>query len=60
MSSVHELIEMLQAELRDCTDRAERAQIRAELELAIAQAAREAPIDKGAVAVVYAQPWLMP
>ena len=55
MSSVHELIEMLQAELRDCIDRAERAQIRAELELAIARAAREAPIETGAVASEYAR-----
>lgn len=56
MSSVHELIEMLQAELRNCTDRAERLQIRAELELAIAQAAREAPIEMSAVASEYARP----
>ena len=36
MSSVHEQIELLQAEFRNCTGRAERTQIRAELEAAIA------------------------
>ena len=56
MSNVHELIEMLQAELRNCTDRAERLQIRAELELAIARAAREAPIETSAIASEYARP----
>ncbi len=56
MSSVHELIELLQAELRNCTDRAERLQIRAELECAILQAAQEARIDMGAVASEYARP----
>ena len=55
MSSVHELIEMLRAELRDCIDRAERLQIRAELELAIAQAAQEAPIETSTVASEYAR-----
>ena len=56
MSSVHELIEMLQAELRNCIDRAERLQIRAELECAIMQAAREAGIETGTVASEYARP----
>ena len=42
MSSVHEQIELLQAELRNCVDRAERTQIRAELEAAIASVRREA------------------
>ena len=56
MSSVHELIEMLQAELRNCIDRNERRQISAELESAIRQAAREAPIEPGAVASEYARP----
>lgn len=56
MSNVHELIEMLQAELRNCTDRAERLQIRAELELAMARAAREATIETSALASEYARP----
>jgi hypothetical protein len=42
MSSVHEQIELLQAELRNCTDRSERTQIRAELEAAIASVRRDA------------------
>jgi hypothetical protein len=46
MSSVHELIELLQAELRNCTDRAERTQIRAELEAAIASVRREAERER--------------
>jgi len=49
MSSLHEQIELLQAELRNCMDRAERLQIRAELDAAIAQATWEAGIDMGAV-----------
>ena len=53
MSNVHELIEILQVELRNCTDRAERLQIRTELELAIARAAREAPIEMSTVASEY-------
>ena len=56
MSSVHELIEMLQAELRNCTDRAERRQIRAEFESAIWQAAQEAQIETGAIASELARP----
>ena len=56
MSNVHELIEMLQAELRKCTDRAERLQIRAELELVIARATREAPIETSGVASENARP----
>jgi len=55
MSSVHERIEMLQAELRNCTDRGERVQIRAELESAVTQAAREAPIETVAIASEYAR-----
>jgi hypothetical protein len=56
MSSVHELIELLQAELRNCPDLAERLEIHAELECAILEAAREARIDMGAVASEYARP----
>ena len=56
MSSVHELIEMLQAELRNCIDSAERRQIRAELESAVTQAAREALIETSAIASEYATP----
>jgi hypothetical protein len=42
MSSLHEQIELLQAELGNCTDRAERTQIRAELESAIASVSPDA------------------
>ena len=55
MSSLREQIELLQIELRNCTDRAERTQIRAELEAAILQAAQEAQIETGAV-TEYASP----
>jgi hypothetical protein len=47
MSSIHELIEMLQAELRNCTARAERIQIQAELKAAVAFVAIEA-LEEGA------------
>ena len=42
MSNLHEQIELLRAELRDCIDSAERFQIRAELDAALVQAADEA------------------
>jgi len=42
MSTIYELIEMLRAELRNCTDRGERSQIRAELAAALAEAASAA------------------
>ena len=42
MSNLHEQIELLRAELRDCIDGAERFQIRAELDAALVQAADEA------------------
>jgi len=42
MSDLHEQIERLRAELRDCLDSAERYQIRIELDAALVQAADEA------------------
>ena len=42
MSDLHEQIERLRAELRDCLDRAEHFQILVELDAALAQAAEEA------------------
>lgn len=44
------------AELHNGADRAERLEIRSELESAITQASREARIDIGAVAAEYARP----
>ena len=38
MSTIYELIEMLRAELRNCTDRDERGQIRAKLAAALVEA----------------------
>jgi hypothetical protein len=42
MSDLHEQIELLRAELRDCIDSAERFQILGELDAALVQAADEA------------------
>ena len=42
MSSLHEQIELLRAELRDCLDPNERFQIRIELDAALVEAADEA------------------
>jgi hypothetical protein len=54
MSSLHEQIELLQAELRNCTDRAERTQIRAELGAGIASVRREAERERAAASLVQA------
>ena len=45
MSNLPEQIELLQAERRHCIDRAERLQIRAELEAAIERVASEERCD---------------
>ena len=42
MSNLHEQIELLRLELSDCIDRAERYQIRIELDAALVEAADEA------------------
>jgi hypothetical protein len=55
MSTIHELIEMLRAELRNCLDRAERGQIRAELAAALAEAGGEIPAQAGSLAPLSAR-----
>jgi hypothetical protein len=47
MSTIYELIEMLRAQLRNCLDRAERGEIRAELAAALAEAGGEVPPQAG-------------
>jgi hypothetical protein len=42
MSNLHEQIELLRAELRNCLDPNERFQIRADLDAALVQAANQA------------------
>ncbi len=56
MSTIYELIEMLRAELRNCTDRGGRAQIPAELGAALAEARNAAFPQAGSSPLADAHP----